>query len=191
MNRGTGQGPTRRVALLRGINLGGNRTIPMAGLRDLARRLGWTDVATHLQSGNLLFTAAAGDEEAAAQLVRAVRGEFGIDVDVVIRTGAQLRALLDAHPYADGDPSRVVVACADGPVGELAARRLNELASGGERVQVADTGTDVYAHFPEGQAASKLAAGLLAALRPVTGTARNLRTLTRIVELLDAGASGR
>ena len=184
MNSGTGQGPTRRVALLRGINLGGNRTIPMAGLRDLAGDLGWTEVATHLQSGNLLFTAAGGDDEVAAQLVRAVRGEFGIAVDVVIRTGAQLRALLDAHPYADGDPSRVVVACADRPVGELAARRLAELVSNRERVEVAGTGTDVYADFPDGQAASRLAAGLVAALRPATGTARNLRTLTRIVELL-------
>lgn len=186
MSSRSGHAPTRRVALLRGINLGGNRTIPMAGLRDAAQGLGWTDVATHLQSGNLLFRSADGDEAAAARLVGAVREQFGIDVDVVVRTGPQLRALLEAHPYADGDPSRVVLACADQPVGDLAARRLDELAWGRERVQVAATGTDVYADFPDGQAASKLAAGLLAALRPATGTARNLRTITRVVELLDA-----
>ncbi len=191
MSSRTGQAPTRRVALLRGINLGGTRAIPMVGLRDVAAGLGWTDAVTHLQSGNLLFTSDLDDVAAAGRLVTAVREAYGIDVDVVIRSGAALRELLDAHPFADGDPSRVVVACADRPVGELAARRLGELAAGRERVQVAATGTDVYADFPDGQAASKLAAGLVAALRPATGTARNLRTLGRIVELLDAGASGR
>lgn len=186
MSSQNGKAPTRRVALLRGINLGGNRTIPMAGLRDVATGTGWTDVATHLQSGNLLFTSSDGDAEAARQLAAALRQEYGIDVDVMIRSGAQLRALLDAHPFADGDPSRVVIACADRPVGDLAARRLEDLVSGSERVRVAATGMDVYADFPHGQAASRLAAGLIAALRPATGTARNLRTISRVVELLDA-----
>ena len=185
MNGPAEQAPTRRVALLRGINLGGNRTIPMAGLRDVAAGLGWTDVATHLQSGNLLFRSTATDRAAARQLASAVAEEFGIEADVVIRTGAQLRALLEAHPFAGGDPSRVVIACADRPVGELAVRRLEELATARERVRVADTGTDVYADFPDGQAGSKLAAGLIAALRPAAATARNLRTISRLIELLD------
>ncbi len=176
--------PTRRVALLRGINFGPSRTIPMARLREVAETLGWTDVVTHLQSGNLLFSADGSDADVASALSAALRTEFGLGVDVVIRTGPQLCALLDAHPFAEGDPSRVVITCCDRPVGELAARRLAELAAGRERVQVAATGTDVYADFPDGQAASKLAAGMLAALRPATGTARNLRTMNRLAELL-------
>lgn len=176
--------PARRVALLRGINVGGNRTIPMARLREVAQELGWTDVATHLQSGNLLFRAEGTDAAAARALTEALRAEFGLGVDVVVRTGAQLRALVDEHPYADGDPSRVVVACCDRDVGELAPRRLAELAAGRERVEVATSGTDVYADFPDGQAASKLAAGLVASLRPATGTARNLRTMGKLAELL-------
>jgi uncharacterized protein (DUF1697 family) len=176
--------PTRRVALLRGINLGGNRVIPMARLREVAQGLGWTDVATHLQSGNLLFRADGADAEVATALSDALVGEFGVAVDVVIRTGRQLRELLDAHPFADGDPSRAVIACCDRDVGELAPRRLADLASGRERVQVAATGTDIYADFPDGQAASRLAAGLVASLRPATGTARNLRTMGKLAELL-------
>lgn len=178
--------PTRRVALLRGINLGPNRTIPMARLREVAEGLGWTDVVTHLQSGNLLFRADGPDADVARSLSAALSTEFGLSVDVVIRDRAQLCALLDGHPFADGDPSRAVIACCDRPVGDLAPRRLAELAVGRERVQVAATGTDVYADFPDGQAASKLAAGLLAALRPATGTARNLRTMNRLAELLQA-----
>ncbi len=175
---------SRRVALLRGINLGGGRTVPMAKLRAVAEGLGWSDVSTYLQSGNLIFVSGEPDAQAARRLTSAIRGEFGLDVDVVVRTGAQLRMLVDAHPFAGGDPSRVVIACCDRPVGELAARRLADLAAGAERVEVAATGTDVYADFPDGQAGSRLAASLVSVLRPGTGTARNLRTMTKVAELL-------
>lgn len=183
MTGGDEQTP-RRVALLRGVNLGGGRTLPMALLRELAAGLGWADVATHLQSGNLLFRAPGGADEVARALSEAVRSGAGLAVDVVIRTGPELCVLVDDHPFADGDPSRVVIACCDRPVGELAARRLADLATGRERVELAASGTDVYADFPDGQAGSRLAAGLVASLRPATGTARNLRTMGRLVELL-------
>lgn len=173
-----------RVALLRGVNLGGGRTVPMGRLREVASALGWADVTTHLQSGNLLFRADGDAPVLAGALAAALRPAFGLEVEVVIRTGSQLRALLAGHPFADGDPSKVVIACCDRPVGELALRRLAALAVGAERVGLADSGTDVYAAFPHGQAGSKLAAGLVAALRPATGTARNLRTMNRLAELL-------
>ncbi len=175
-----------RVALLRGVNLGGGRQVPMARLRELATALGWADVTTHLQSGNLLFRADGADAALAGALAAVLRAEFGTGVDVVIRTGPELRALLAGHPFAAGDPSKVVIACCDRPVGELAARRLAALAVGAEQVGLAGSGTDVYAAFPHGQAGSRLASGLVAALRPATGTARNLRTLNRLADLLGA-----
>ena len=174
--------PPLRVALLRGINLGPNRRVPMARLREVAAGLGWTDVSTYLQSGNLLFRAPGTDHSVAAELSAALRAELGLSVDVIVRTGDQLRRLVDAHPFAEGDPTYVVIACFDRDVGELAARRLAELATASERVEV--DGCDVFAHFPDGQAASKLAAGLIASSRPATGTARNLRTMTKLAELL-------
>jgi uncharacterized protein (DUF1697 family) len=172
----------RRVALLRGINLGASRKVPMADLRDLATGLGWTQVATHLQSGNLLFRADGSDAELAGTLTSALRARFGIDVDVIVRTGAELRRLVAEHPFADGDPARVVIACCDRPVGAAAAVKLAGLAAANERVQVA--GSDIYADFPDGQAGSKLATQLVSAVKPATGTARNLRTMAKLAELL-------
>lgn len=175
-------GHGRRVALLRGINVGGARKVPMADLRDVATGLGWSDVATHLQSGNLLFRAEGSDVELSATLTVALRERFGIDVDVVLRSGEVLRRLVENHPFADGDPAQVVIACCDAPVGRAAADKLMELAARGERLQV--VGADIYADFPHGQARSKLAAQLISALRPATGTARNLRTMTKLAEML-------
>jgi len=86
------------------------------------------------------------------------------------------------HPFADGDPAHVVIACCDRPVSEAAEAKLTGLAAGGERLRV--VGADIYADFPDGQARSKLAAQLVSALKPATGTARNLRTMTKLAELL-------
>ncbi|MFT4110655.1 DUF1697 domain-containing protein [Propionicimonas sp.] len=178
--------PALRVALLRGVNLGPHRRLAMADLREVAEGLGWTDVATHLQSGNLLFGSPLPDAEAVPALRRAVERELAIRVDVVLRTGRALRELLDANPYAGSDPARAVIVCCDRAVGDLAPRRLAELAQGRERFSIAATGTDLYADFPDGQAASRLAAGLVGALRPAMGTARNLRTMGKLAELLGA-----
>ena len=184
MTSGSGQAAAqgRRVALLRGINVGGARKVPMADLRDVASGLGWTDVGTHLQSGNLLFTAQGSDVELTASLSAALKQRFAMDIDVVVRTGEELRRLVAGHPFADGDPAHVVIACSDRPVSTAAAEKLAKLAAEGERLQV--VGADIYADFPNGQARSKLAAQLVSALKPATGTARNLRTMTKLAELL-------
>lgn len=179
---GQAAAPSRRVALLRGVNLGGARRLPMSALRRVAQGLGWTDVATHLQSGNLLFTAALRDPDASAALRVALREQLGLATDVIVRSAERLRSLIAAHPFADGDPSLVVIACFDRPLDAGVAARLAALAVGAERVQVAED--TVYAAFPGGQASSKLAARLVTAAAPATGTARNLRTVTKLAELL-------
>lgn len=175
-----------RVALLRGINLGPHRRMAMAELRELATGLGWQAVATHLQSGNLIFRADGDDAELAATLSAALAQRFAAGVDVVVRDAAALSALVQAHPYADGDPSRVIIACCDTPIGQAQLDRLNRLRSGDERIELAAGGRDLYASFPDGQARSRLAAGLIDALAPATGTARNLRTMSALADLLRA-----
>ena len=174
--------PPRRVALLRGVNVGRAAQLSMPALAQLARELGWTDVATVLRSGNLLFTAPVSDAEAAGLLSAAVASALRLQVAVVIRTGEQVRALLDHHPFVDGDPARTVIACADRELEPEAVRRLTALVSGTERLKV--LGTDVFAAFPDGQASSRLAAGMAKAAEPAVLTARNLNTMVRLAELL-------
>jgi len=167
---------------LRGINVGGARKVSMAELRELATGLGWTEVATYLQSGNLLFTAEGGDVELSATLTAALKTRFDMDIDVIVRTGEEVRRLVAGHPFADGDPAHVVIACCDRPVSKAAEAKLAGLAVEGERLRV--VGADIYADFPDGQARSKLAVQLVSALKPATGTSRNLRTMTKLAELL-------
>jgi uncharacterized protein (DUF1697 family) len=105
-------GSVRYAALLRGVNVGGNKKIAMADLRLLLTGLGHGEVATHLQSGNAVFTADSKDTTAvAAQIEAALAAKLGLVSRVTLRTGAQLAAIVAASPLpeAEQDPSHYLV----------------------------------------------------------------------------------
>lgn len=166
---------------MRAVNVGGANALDMAALVEVAQTLGWRRTSTYLRTGNLLFEADGRAEEVSAQLRGAIATELGLDIAVVIRSADELSALLAAHPFADGDPARTVIACCDRPVSVEGAARLTALLAGNE--QVAVLGADIFAAFPEGQGRSKLALGMARAVRPAEVTARNLSTIRRLIEL--------
>lgn len=91
---------TSWVALLRGVNVGGHRRVPMAALREALGAAGLGDVRTHLQSGNAVFRGGPDDEAEVAALVRAaVHSACGVDADVVVRTGAALGDVVARLPW--------------------------------------------------------------------------------------------
>ena len=91
------------VALLRGINVGGANIIPMAALRRLFERLGFSDVRTYIQSGNVIFRApATGARRREALIERALTMEFGYTAAVVLRSDAQMRATVTDAPHGFG-----------------------------------------------------------------------------------------
>ena len=95
---------TTYAALLRGINVGGSRKVPMAELRTLMEGLGYDGVRTYLQSGNAVFSSDHGDEDTlAAELSGALERHFGFTVDVLVRDHAYLRAVIDACPFPAAD----------------------------------------------------------------------------------------
>ena len=168
------------VALLRGINVGTAKRVAMPVLRALAEGLGYTDVRTHLNSGNLLLSTDEDAETLRQRLEQGVEETFGLHADVVVRTLDQLAAVLAANPFPDGDPSQVVIAFLAGPPAAGTQERLAALAGEDEPFLV--RGLEVYVHHGHGLADSALAAGLAKALG-VRATVRNLRTVTKVVEL--------
>jgi uncharacterized protein (DUF1697 family) len=83
-------GKTRQIALLRGINLGSRRRVAMADLRELVSRLGYEDVRTHLQSGNVVLTAGETPRALGRKLELEIERVLGLDVQVVVRTRDEL-----------------------------------------------------------------------------------------------------
>lgn len=174
----------RRLALLRGINVGG-RSLPMAELRGLAEGLGWDRVATYIQSGNLLFDATGSDAELAAALERAIEERYGFKVPVVVRAAAQLRAYLDGNPFDEAareSPKALLLLVPKRPPGADVEARLQARAENGERVGRAGDGLWIW--FPNGIARSKLSPLLIDKLVDSPATSRNWRTVARLHEML-------
>src|SRR5262245_43675502 len=90
------------VALLRGINVGGGGKVPMAELRELLTKLGYSDVKTYSQSGNIIFTPPHDDSaKLAAELHEAIKDAFGVNTFAVVLTMAELSKVISANPYPD------------------------------------------------------------------------------------------
>ncbi|MEO1437816.1 MAG: DUF1697 domain-containing protein [Bacteroidota bacterium] len=92
---------SKKIAILRGINVGGKRKILMADLRKLFEALSFTEVSTYIQSGNVFFnTSLSADNSAIAdQIAAAIKAKYDFDVPVVVRTAAEIEAAIDRNPY--------------------------------------------------------------------------------------------
>lgn len=181
--------PASHIALLRGINVGGNNKVPMAELRAAVSELGYTEVSTYIQSGNLLFRTAATDtavlEEALAEVIAHT---FGIKIAVIVVTRDQLAAVLSANPYPD-EPNpkyvHVVFLGAEPDPGRLDAARQTAAAKG-SRDTVTAGDRVLYLHTPDGYGTSELAKALVKLSTASKGTARNLSTTAKLLALCDA-----
>jgi uncharacterized protein (DUF1697 family) len=171
---------TTYVALLRGINVGTAKRVSMATLKKLATDLGYGDVRTHLNSGNLILTADQSAEEVVRALEQGIEQTFGLHSDVVVRTAERLAEVVRDNPYPDGDPSRVTIAFLAGPAPAGVAERLAAMAAEEEPFSVRPL--EVYVHYGHGQAGSALAAKFAATVG-VSATVRNLRTVTTLADL--------
>ena len=174
------------MALLRGVNVGG-RMLPMAALRDLAGKLGWSDVSTYIASGNLLFEAKGLPGSLEKALEQAMFDAFAMKVPVVIRTAAQLAAYLDGNPFATAareEPNRLLLLVPKKPPAKDAEAKLEARAENGERLGRAGDGLWIW--FPNGIARSKLSPLLIDKLVDSPATSRNWRTIKRLHEMLTA-----
>src|SRR5579884_749650 len=124
----------RYVALLRGINVGGNRKIPMAELREALTQAGFSDVTTHLQSGNALISTDDNGDDAARRVEEAIEERFGMRVAVLTRTAADLKAIIDGNPLSHGlqNPSRFNVTFLSSQPSPESLSRIGDQAFGPE-----------------------------------------------------------
>ncbi|WP_336321782.1 DUF1697 domain-containing protein [Streptomyces lavendofoliae] len=178
---------TRYAALLRGINVGGHKKVPMARLRTLLTELGHGDVTTYLQSGNAAFTSesGAGEDVLAAELEKAIEQHFGFRVDCLVRGGPYLRAVADACPFpaAELEAKQLHVTYFSEPVTPDRFAGLDPAAFLPEEFRLGDRALYLYA--PEGLGRSKLAEALArpALTKGVIATTRNWNTVVKLVEL--------
>jgi uncharacterized protein (DUF1697 family) len=166
------------VALLRGVNVGGHGRVPMKELRELFESLGFEDVRTLIQSGNVIFRAAS--KPSPDSLQAAIAERFQVTSPVVLRTSSELAEILTHVPFGDADRAFLHVGFVVAPIAraELAALDVDHFAP--ERI--AASGAEMYFHLPEGMGSSKLASYVNRRLGG-SMTIRNWKTVTTLAEL--------
>jgi uncharacterized protein (DUF1697 family) len=174
---------TTYIAMLRGINVSGHKPVKMEALRAAMAELGLRDVKTYVQSGNLVFTARP-DTRWSAKMERRIQDEFGFDVPVVVRTAAELGAVVAGNPFV-GDPavdhSKLHVTFLGESASKTASTLLQPLAAEGEQVRV--EGREVYLYCPHGYGRTKLSNTAIEKKLGLTATTRNWKTVQTLLAM--------
>ncbi|MGQ0765500.1 MAG: DUF1697 domain-containing protein [Gemmatimonadota bacterium] len=180
--------PGTWIIFLRGVNVGGRHIVPMARLREVCQVAGFSEVRTHLQSGNIVVTSSLDDPLKVAVAIRGViEREFGFGVEVMVRSVAELRSVVDGLPMTKaraGEPARLVVGFLHAAPAREYVADLERYAAAGEEIIAKGRGRELYGWFGNGLGTSKLAARLMGSSRtPVT--VRNWNTVTKVLAIAE------
>src|SRR5271166_846815 len=172
------------VALLRGVNVGGARPLPMEALRALFAEAGAKSVESLIQSGNVVFAATeASAPQILADVSARISREFGFTAPMVLRDATAWKRLIDGNPFLrDGaDPDTLHAVCLSETPSREALARLDPRRSPGDDFEV--RGRDIYPRLPSGVARTKLTNAWFDSKLRVTSTQRNWRTVLKLGEL--------
>jgi uncharacterized protein (DUF1697 family) len=172
---------TRYVALLRGVNLAGRNRVAMPALRETCEAVGCTDVATYIQSGNVVLTSPLSASRLGAALEEAIAKRLGVGTTVVLRTHAQLAGVLERNPFPDADAKELHVGFLTARPTKRAAAELAEVSFPPDELALGRA--ELYLRLPNGMGRSKLAAFPFERRLGLGVTMRNWRTVTKLHEL--------
>ena len=179
---------SRHVALLRGVNVGGNKGVPMSALKGLAERLSLGSPRTLLQSGNLVFSSTGEKPEALERVLeQAIQADIGVTTQVCVRTAAVWDKLVQANPFPESardDPAHLQLMAFKTPPKAGGPEAIAEVYQGPKLIALAHG--HAYIVYPEGMGTSKLTPALLAR-HLGQGTSRNWNTVLKLQRLLAEG----
>ncbi|HKS71791.1 MAG TPA: DUF1697 domain-containing protein [Terriglobales bacterium] len=173
------------ISLIRGINVGGHKKVGMEPLRKAVSALGFKNVRTYIQSGNIIFEGPKQSTSAISKKIESILvQEFGHAASVITKTPEELGSAIAKNPFLKEkaiDPSRLHVTFLTGCPAPADLKRLEAIPSGTDRFQC--QGDVLYLHLPGGMGNSKLGNAPFEKLLSVRGTARNWRTVNALHEM--------
>ncbi len=168
---------TAFVALLRAVNVGGTGKLPMAALKAFCEEVGFARVTTYIASGNVVFASTLSERRVKSALEERLVAHAGKPVGVLVRTAAEMAAVVEANPFADRPGNAVVAIFLD----EAPPSDAIEQARGRVDEEIALGTREIYVHYGAGMGRSKLR--IPAAAR---GTARNMNTVAKLAAMAAA-----
>jgi uncharacterized protein (DUF1697 family) len=162
------------AALLRAINVGGTGKLAMTDLRQLCEEAGFKDCRTYIQSGNAVFRTALSESSVKAKLEKSLATVLGKPFGALVRTRAELQAIIETNPFKSAEANRVLVVFLDEPPPRDSLKGVQ--IPGREKVRI--EGREVFVHYPDGMGRSKLKLPFAQ-----MGTGRNLNTVVKLAAL--------
>lgn len=176
---------TTYISILRGINVSGQKLIKMDVLRKSYEKLGFNNITTYLQSGNIIFTDKGTDTNQLAQIISGqIEKDFGFQVPVIVLSIGKLQQIIEANPFAkemDKDKAFLHVTFLSSPSDKYDLNTLEEKKQNGEEISV--TGNAVYLYCPNGYGRTKLNNNFLETKLKVTATTRNWKTTCELLKI--------
>ena len=177
---------TTYISLFRGINVGGNRIVPMSELKSLHQALGFKDVITYIQSGNVVFSSdATNPAQLARQIEESFAQKFGFQSQVMVRTSAELKEIIASNPFQnqpEKEPKWVAVLFLTTRPESSALETLKKTYSGPEEIYL--IGQELFVYYPDGIGRSKLTLPLIEKKLKTVGTGRNWNTVLQLQKLI-------
>jgi uncharacterized protein (DUF1697 family) len=173
------------IALLRAVNLGKCGMIAMTELRALLEKVGYADVKTLLQSGNIVFKAEASTAVLEKQLEHTIKQRFSYEVPCCVRTPAEWKKIVATNPFpreAQNDPSHLLVLFLKKKPAPEALASLQKAIPGREYFQA--HGRELYIFYPDTLGQTKFTSALIERKLSVRGTGRNWNTVQKIAAVL-------
>jgi uncharacterized protein (DUF1697 family) len=165
---------TAFIALLRAVNVGGTGKLPMTELKSICEKCGLEKVKTYIASGNVVFQSKLSEAKVKSILEASLAAYAGKQVGVLVRTAAEMAAVLAANPFPKAPPNATVAIFLDHPPPTNALE-----AATGQRDEEMRLGLrEIYIHYGQGMADSRLK---IPAAK--TGTARNINTIAKLAEM--------
>lgn len=173
----------KKIALLRGINVGGSKKLPMAELKELCENLGWQNVSSYIQSGNLVFESEIENHQLENTLNDAIRINYGYEVPVIVRSRKEWEDCVSGNPFFNdtSDITRLHCAFLKRKPSPEAIKKLSEQTLQQDRFEIIDR--FVYIDCEGKYHQSRLNNNFLEKILEVSATTRNWKTVLKLLEL--------
>lgn len=175
---------SRRLVLIRAVNVGGTGKLPMQQWRELAESLGARDVSTYIASGNMLCTPPGDPAAFDRAMERAIEQRHGFFREVISRSRDEAIAALAAHPFEVVEPKYSYITFLTGTPTAEALAKARTFETGDDCWEV--IGRELHLRYANGAGRPQLKEAAIGRALGVAGTARNLNTVRKLVELADA-----
>jgi uncharacterized protein (DUF1697 family) len=174
------------ISILRGINVGGSKKIRMSALETLFARLGFNDVTTYIQSGNVVFstTLKSPAQDIAEIIEKGILDELHFEVPVIIRSVTEMEAIVEENPFIKEygiEEERLHVTFLSGTPGPLLATAIQTADFPPDRFTL--SGKEVYLYCPAGYGRTKLNNTFFERKLKITATTRNWNTVRKLIEI--------